>query len=76
MSEDQGDSSNVCNACKYKFDDVCVACSKNGVTDKTQCPVRTGKCGHTFHVHCLSKCLDKSNTCPADGSEWHFVDEN
>lgn len=42
-----------------------------------ECPVVWGKCGHAFHLQCVSTWLNSSrNTCPICRREWEFGQSN
>ena len=68
-------------------DDVCIVCQSafEGVAPGVkfpgdECPVVWGKCGHAFHLQCVSTWLQSQNnananatqTCPTCRQEWEF----
>ncbi|KAA6385454.1 MAG: hypothetical protein EZS28_019018 [Streblomastix strix] len=55
-----------------QLDDPCFQCQLKGV-ECAECA--TGKCGHTFHYHCLYNWLKDSITCPQCGIPFEYADE-
>ena len=63
-------------------DDVCIVCQSafEGVAPGVkypgdECPVVWGKCGHAFHLQCVSTWLSSQNstpTCPTCRAEWEY----
>mmetsp|Transcript_11663 Transcript_11663/g.21551 ORF Transcript_11663/g.21551 Transcript_11663/m.21551 type:complete len:128 (-) Transcript_11663:116-499(-) len=68
-------------------DDVCIVCQSafEGVAPGVkfpgdECPVVWGKCGHAFHLQCVSAWLQSQNnstpnstpTCPTCRQEWEY----
>eukprot|EP00553_Chaetoceros_curvisetus_P011655 CAMPEP_0204642322 /NCGR_PEP_ID=MMETSP0717-20131115/51626_1 /ASSEMBLY_ACC=CAM_ASM_000666 /TAXON_ID=230516 /ORGANISM="Chaetoceros curvisetus" /LENGTH=157 /DNA_ID=CAMNT_0051663085 /DNA_START=727 /DNA_END=1200 /DNA_ORIENTATION=+ len=60
-------------------DDVCGICQSpyEGVTPGAkfpgdECPVVWGKCGHSFHIQCITTWLTTKSTCPFCRVEWEF----
>ena len=62
----------TCCICRCELDEICNKCRENKVIDKKECPTVTGKCGHTFHQHCISEWLKHQRICPyaCCGTEW------
>ncbi|KAF8820176.1 putative anaphase promoting complex subunit 11 [Cardiosporidium cionae] len=66
-----------CVICDNPFEMTCNQCKEPGI----ECPPAFGKCGHTFHLHCIGKWLNRtapknSNaTCPICRGEWIFLAE-
>lgn len=59
----------VCGICQSAFEGVAPGVKFPG----DECPVVWGKCGHAFHLQCVSTWLNGSrNTCPICRSEWEF----
>lgn len=63
-------------------DDVCIVCQSafEGVAPGVkypgdECPVVWGKCGHAFHLQCVSTWLSSQSstpTCPTCRAEWEY----
>ena len=60
-------------------EDVCTICQSpyEGTAPGTkfpgdECPVVWGKCGHSFHLTCVSTWLASKSTCPYCRAEWEF----
>jgi anaphase-promoting complex subunit 11 len=61
----------VCGICQSPFEGVCPGVKYPG----EDCPVVWGKCGHAFHLQCVSKWLGQvasKNSCPICRQEWEF----
>lgn len=61
----------VCGICQAAFEGVCPGVKYPG----EDCPVVWGKCGHAFHLQCVSKWLGQTaskNSCPICRQEWEF----
>ena len=61
----------VCGICQAAFEGVCPGVKFPG----EDCPVVWGKCGHAFHLQCVSKWLGQAaakNSCPICRQEWEF----
>ena len=61
----------VCGICQAAFEGVCPGVKYPG----EDCPVVWGKCGHAFHLQCVSKWLGTpaaKNTCPICRQDWEF----
>ena len=61
----------VCGICQSPFEGVCPGVKYPG----EDCPVVWGKCGHAFHLQCVSKWLGQTaskNSCPICRQEWEF----
>ena len=52
---------NFCSLCNKKINEKCIECSK---TVNSLCDLDMGKCGHSFHTHCIKKWLHGSDDCP------------
>jgi len=53
----------LCGICRVQFDGTCPKCKFPG----DDCPVITGECGHSFHVHCLDTWISQESSggkCP------------
>lgn len=55
-----------CAICKLHVMGPCADCQLK----ETSCAPTFGKCGHTFHRHCLSNWLQVSARCPLDNQAW------
>mmetsp|Transcript_3693 Transcript_3693/g.4417 ORF Transcript_3693/g.4417 Transcript_3693/m.4417 type:complete len:117 (-) Transcript_3693:719-1069(-) len=59
----------VCGICQSSFEGVAPGVKYPG----DECPVVWGKCGHAFHLQCVSTWLSSSrNTCPICRADWEF----
>ena len=59
----------VCGICQSAFEGVAPGVKYPG----DECPVVWGKCGHAFHLQCVSQWLSSSrNTCPMCRRDWEF----
>mmetsp|Transcript_20993 Transcript_20993/g.29638 ORF Transcript_20993/g.29638 Transcript_20993/m.29638 type:complete len:125 (+) Transcript_20993:258-632(+) len=59
----------VCGICQSSFEGVAPGVKYPG----DECPVVWGKCGHAFHLQCVSTWLSSSrNTCPICRRDWEF----
>ena len=74
-----GDEEDVCTVCQSAFEGVAPGVKFPG----DECPVVWGKCGHAFHLQCVSAWLQSQNnpTCPLCRLEWEYgaektVEEN
>ncbi|KAL9618229.1 MAG: hypothetical protein Q9160_007063 [Pyrenula sp. 1 TL-2023] len=53
----------VCGICRVQFDGTCPTCKYPG----DECPLAIGKCGHSFHMHCLQTWIQQDSAkglCP------------
>ncbi|EHY52048.1 ubiquitin-protein ligase Anaphase Promoting Complex [Exophiala dermatitidis] len=58
MPEDE-----VCGICRVQFDGTCPTCKFPG----DDCTLLVGKCGHSFHMHCLLTWIQQESSkglCP------------
>ncbi|EAW10983.1 anaphase promoting complex subunit 11 [Aspergillus clavatus NRRL 1] len=58
MPEDE-----VCGICRVQFDGTCPTCKFPG----DDCSLLLGKCGHSFHMHCLMTWIQQESSkglCP------------
>ena len=67
-----GDQTN-CSICKNDFLSPCAACEAKNIEEP--CPVQEGACGHKFHMHCISKWIKNSPTCPMCNAPWEAKNE-
>jgi anaphase-promoting complex subunit 11 len=61
----------VCGICQASFEGCCPGVKYPG----EDCPVVWGKCGHAYHLQCVSKWLSQTaskNSCPICRQEWEF----
>ncbi|OAF66397.1 Anaphase-promoting complex subunit 11 [Intoshia linei] len=63
----------TCGICKRSFDTCCSECTYPG----EECPLTEGKCCHEFHMHCILKWINSSqsnsNQCPMCRQDWNFL---
>lgn len=60
----------VCGICHSAFEGVAPGVKYPG----DECPVVWGKCGHSFHLQCLSTWLSSRGTCPMCRKDWEFAE--
>lgn len=58
----------VCTICQSAFEGIAPGTKFPG----DECPVVWGKCGHSFHLSCVSTWLGDKTTCPYCRAEWEF----
>ena len=58
----------VCTICQSAFEGTAPGTKFPG----DECPVVWGKCGHSFHLSCVSTWLGDKTTCPYCRAEWEF----
>lgn len=58
----------VCTICQSAFEGTAPGTKFPG----DECPVVWGKCGHSFHLSCVSTWLGDKPTCPYCRAEWEF----
>lgn len=58
----------VCTICQSAFEGTAPGTKFPG----DECPVVWGKCGHSFHLSCVSTWLADKTTCPYCRAEWEF----
>ena len=61
-----------CGICRHDFDDCCSSCQMPG----DGCPVISGTCDHTFHMHCIEKWIGEldegKKNCPLCRVPWEY----
>jgi anaphase-promoting complex subunit 11 len=64
------DEEDVCIVCQSAFEGVAPGVKFPG----DECPVVWGKCGHAFHLQCVTAWLSSqnNNTCPICRQDWEF----
>jgi RING-box protein 1 len=65
-----------CTICKSQLTEGCAECSEKNADDTNCCYVHLGKCGHSFHGHCIDKWTSENDTCPIDYSVWLVETKN
>lgn len=76
-----------CAICKSNLMEPCVDCQNDAhhhtsqqstslTNNKDGCITATGTCGHSFHLHCITKWLQKRQVCPLDSQTWDFKKYN
>lgn len=58
---------NICPLCRNSLDDICNECQSKNDHDTVKCTVTQGKCGHKFHLHCISRWTKNYPICPFPG---------
>ena len=58
----------VCGICQMPFE----GCPPGVLYPGDGAPVVWGKCGHAFHLQCVSQWLSSKNSCPICRREWEF----
>jgi anaphase-promoting complex subunit 11 len=67
-----GDDDEVCGICQSAYEGVAPGAKFPG----DECPVVLGKCGHCFHLQCVTTWLSTRQTCPMCRSNWEFGADN
>mmetsp|Transcript_26523 Transcript_26523/g.36962 ORF Transcript_26523/g.36962 Transcript_26523/m.36962 type:complete len:104 (+) Transcript_26523:117-428(+) len=60
-----------CAICRNDIMVPCIACEAE--PDSEECSRAVGQCGHSFHLHCISKWLQSRATCPLDDTNWEYA---
>lgn len=63
-----GDDDEVCGICQSAYEGVAPGAKFPG----DECPVVLGRCGHCFHLQCVTTWLSTRSTCPMCRSNWEF----
>ncbi|RPA78893.1 anaphase promoting complex subunit 11 [Ascobolus immersus RN42] len=61
----------VCGICRVQFDGTCPSCKYPG----EDCPLLVGKCGHSFHMHCIFDWIGTESSkglCPMCRQKFEF----
>ena len=62
-----------CVICREELKNVCITCEANG---KKDCGNAMGRCGHSYHQHCIEYWLKNRIVCPLDNKKWRFFSQN
>mmetsp|Transcript_18861 Transcript_18861/g.41947 ORF Transcript_18861/g.41947 Transcript_18861/m.41947 type:complete len:302 (-) Transcript_18861:204-1109(-) len=65
---EEDEEEDVCTICQSAFEGTAPGVKYPG----DECPVVWGKCGHSFHLTCVSTWLSDKSTCPYCRAEWEF----
>ncbi|CAD2216569.1 anaphase-promoting complex subunit 11 [Angomonas deanei] len=60
-----------CGICRQNYEACCPHCKIPG----EDCPVITGRCSHTFHIHCIERWTEREADdprCPMCRQAWEF----
>lgn len=62
----------TCSICREHLTHTCATCLNNStlMNDFLNCKVSKGKCGHSYHKHCIEKWGLKSQICPICTLPW------
>mmetsp|Transcript_27106 Transcript_27106/g.108555 ORF Transcript_27106/g.108555 Transcript_27106/m.108555 type:complete len:203 (+) Transcript_27106:87-695(+) len=66
----EGMEDDVCGICQMPYE----GCPPGVQFPGDGAPVVWGKCGHAFHLQCISQWLTTKNTCPICRRDVHYVD--
>ncbi|KAH9601816.1 Anaphase-promoting complex subunit 11 [Trypanosoma melophagium] len=61
----------TCGICRQPFEACCPQCRVPG----DECPILTGRCTHTFHIHCIERWAEREQgnaACPMCRRPWEF----
>ncbi|RNC60425.1 anaphase promoting complex subunit protein [Trypanosoma cruzi] len=61
----------TCGICRQHFEACCPQCRFPG----DDCPILTGRCTHTFHIHCIERWAEREQgnaACPMCRQPWEF----
>ncbi|KAK4061488.1 uncharacterized protein Triagg1_10345 [Trichoderma aggressivum f. europaeum] len=64
----------VCGICQMHFDGTCPTCKYPG----DDCSLLSGKCGHSFHMHCIMKWIKQDaakGQCPMCRQPFEWQDQ-
>ena len=65
-----------CQICKQIFEGPCLTCNTEHCKGDMVCNTSRGKCGHSFHKHCIDAWIVKSNICPTCATPYAFAVNN
>ena len=63
----------TCAICRNSLQDICIECQANitnSALPSQRCNIAWGVCNHAFHFHCITRWLQRRNTCPLDNTDW------
>ena len=66
-NEDLGE----CKICKEPLNGPCMECKP---FKDMNCVLKTGRCGHMFHGHCVGHWVEDHQTCPCCAQQWESVE--
>lgn len=71
-------SNKECDICRNHIMNICVECgnSKNEASNN-QCNPVVGKCGCSFHFHCIQNWIKSNDKCPHHTQlKWEYIHKN
>ncbi len=64
----------TCTICRNSLMEKCISCIADGKYNPISvCLVLNGKCGHSYHDHCITQWVKTQPTCPVDMQPWEII---
>ena len=64
----------TCAMCRNNILNLCIECQADHTSATCEeCAPAWGACNHAYHMHCISRWLEKRNVCPLCNSAWETV---